>query len=230
MYETELYEPVKKLLEDMGFTVSAEAKDCDIAAQLNGQLYIAELKTSFNLKLVYQIVERQTVCRYVYAAIPKPENTRSKKWNETVRLLKRLGAGLILVTVSGDKKYAEIALEPQKQEYNNSKKAKKLKNELAGRTVNMNTGGSKGKKIVTAYRENAVFIACCLQEKGDMTCAEIKKYGTGEKTYSILRNNFYGWFKKGENGLYSTTTKWLEERDEYKQITDIYTEKIKSVL
>lgn len=228
MYETELYEPVKKLFEDMGYRVMAEAADCDVAAEKDGEQIAIELKTAFNLKLVYQIVERQTVCRYVYAAIPKPKDTKSKKWKEALRLLKRLGAGLILTDRIDTEKYAQIVLEPQQTPVNiNYKKRKKLKNEMENRTANLNTGGSSKKKIVTAYRENAIFIACCLLTKGNMTCGDIKKYGTGEKTYSILRQNYYGWFEKTQDGVYCVNDKGQEEVKEYKQICDIYINKIK---
>ena len=50
--ETDLYEPIRAFLEEKGYQVQAEVKDCDIAAVKDGQLLIVELKKAFNLKLV----------------------------------------------------------------------------------------------------------------------------------------------------------------------------------
>ena len=51
--ETDLYEPVKKLLEGMGFSVYSEVKGCDLMAVKEEKTIIAELKKSFNITLVY---------------------------------------------------------------------------------------------------------------------------------------------------------------------------------
>ena len=42
--ETDLYEPVCRFLEEEGYRVQAEVKDCDIAAEKDGELVIVELK------------------------------------------------------------------------------------------------------------------------------------------------------------------------------------------
>ena len=56
--ETDLYEPVRRFLEEEGYTVQAEVKGCDVAAVKNGHLVIVELKKAFNLRLVYQARSR----------------------------------------------------------------------------------------------------------------------------------------------------------------------------
>ena len=50
--ETDLYEPIRAFLEEEGYQVQAEVKNCDIAAVKDGQLVIVELKKAFSLKLV----------------------------------------------------------------------------------------------------------------------------------------------------------------------------------
>ncbi|MDD4688718.1 MAG: DUF2161 family putative PD-(D/E)XK-type phosphodiesterase [Eubacteriales bacterium] len=230
MYETELYEPVKRLFENMGYTVMAEVLDCDAIAQKDNERIAIELKTSFNLKLLYQIVERQSVCRIVYGCIPRPKNIHSKRWKETTRLMKRLGGGLILVSDIDGKKYAEIALEAKEHTgYINAKKSKKVTKELSSRSHDYNIGGSTKKKLVTAYRENAIFIACCLLIKGDMTTTQIKKYGTGDKTATILKKNYYDWFEKTDDGLHHLTQSGYDGINEYSTIADIYIDKINEI-
>ncbi len=226
MYEAELFEPIKNLFEDLGYRVMAEVADCDVVAERDGERIAIELKTSFNLKLIYQIAERQTVCRTVYAAIPKPRDVRSKKWKETLRLVKRLGAGLIIVSETQGIKYARIVQEATTHDgYINPKKNRRMTKELTNRTENLNTGGITHQKIMTAYKENALFIACCLLINGEMTAAQIKKYGTGDKTYSILKMNYYKWFEKTDNG-YILTNEGHNAINEYGTISDIYINRI----
>ena len=62
MLETELYLPVKRFLEAQGYAVKAEIGDCDVlAVRGNEPPLIVELKTSFNLQLLLQGIDRQTM-------------------------------------------------------------------------------------------------------------------------------------------------------------------------
>ena len=88
--EKDLYEPVKNMLEENGYEVKGEIKNCDIAAVKNGELIVVELKKAFNLKLVYQLLERQSFSKYVYAAIARPnESRRSSSYRSMLKLLKK---------------------------------------------------------------------------------------------------------------------------------------------
>ncbi|MDO4531633.1 MAG: hypothetical protein Q4C06_06590, partial [Bacillota bacterium] len=81
--ETDLYAPIRSFLEEEGYQVQAEVKDCDIAAIKDGQLIIVELKKAFNLKLVYQGLERQSLTEQVFVAIPRPKKgAREKAWKD----------------------------------------------------------------------------------------------------------------------------------------------------
>ena len=77
--ETDLYEPVRAFLEEEGYQVQAEVKGCDIAAVKDGQMVIVELKKAFNLKLVYQGMERQSLTEHVFVAIPVRKKDRGKR-------------------------------------------------------------------------------------------------------------------------------------------------------
>src|SRR5258707_12368439 len=59
--ETALYLPVKRFLENLGFTVKGEVGGCDLVALSAGEppiVVIGELKLSFNLELLLQADER----------------------------------------------------------------------------------------------------------------------------------------------------------------------------
>ncbi|MCB1449780.1 MAG: hypothetical protein KDJ67_06635, partial [Nitratireductor sp.] len=70
--ETDLYEPVKALLERQGYDVKAEVGAADIMA-IRGEEppVIVELKTGFSLALVHQAIERLKITDAVYVAIPE---------------------------------------------------------------------------------------------------------------------------------------------------------------
>ncbi len=63
--ETALYLPVKRFLENLGFTVKGEVGGCDLVALSAGDppiVVIGELKLTFNLELVLQAVDRAGAC------------------------------------------------------------------------------------------------------------------------------------------------------------------------
>ncbi len=69
--ETALYLPVKRFLENLGFTVKGEVGGCDLVALSSDEppiVVIGELKLSFNLELVLQAVDRAGACDEVWLA------------------------------------------------------------------------------------------------------------------------------------------------------------------
>jgi hypothetical protein len=94
--------------------------------------------------------------------------------------------------------------------------------EISGRTSDLNTAGSTRRKLVTAYRETSVHIACCLLARGRMSPAALRALGTGPKTQSILHYNPYGWFKRVRRGLYALSARGRQELKEYPQLTAHY--------
>ena len=49
--ESDLYGPVRDYLENLGYQVKGEVKDCDIAALRDGELIVVELKRGVTLEL-----------------------------------------------------------------------------------------------------------------------------------------------------------------------------------
>ena len=70
--ETDLYLPVKRHLESLGFQVKGEIRSCDLVGLSGGEpavVVIGELKASFTLELVLQAVERSAACDEVWLAV-----------------------------------------------------------------------------------------------------------------------------------------------------------------
>lgn len=210
--ETDLYEPIRAFLEEEGYQVQAEVKHCDIAAVKNGQLVVVELKKAFNLKLVYQGLERQSLTDQVFVAIPRPKKgAREKSWKDMLKLLKRLELGLLTVALDSPLKTVDVVLEPSDSlAWKNRKKRKQVQTELENRQMDVNVGGMTRRKIITVYREKSIRLACLLEREGQVSLASLRERGM-EDYVGILSRNYDKWFKRVEKGVYALSEKGKEE-------------------
>jgi hypothetical protein len=216
--ETELSAPVKAYLESHGYQVNCEVKDCDIVATRGDDLIIVELKTSVNLTLLVQATKRQSISDSVYVAVPAPTK-RNRQWRGTLTVLKRLEIGLLLVDEGAmgmlvSKQFDPISYQRKK----NTRNRRAVLTEIADRSGDYNVGGSTKTPLMTAYRENAIFIACCLSKLGPSSPKILRDLGTGDKTTSILSANHYGWFQRVEKGVYALTDLGNADSRSFKQI------------
>jgi hypothetical protein len=224
MKETELYQPVKDLFEEMGYEVFSEVKDIDVVAVKEDEKVIIELKTSFSMKLILQAVKRQKIYDDVYVAVPMPvfKKRFSKDFKDKEYLLRRLELGLIYVSLETDTPYAQVVLEPKPFDLSMSRSRNKRKrdlvdSELSGRNGDNNVGGTRG-KLVTAYREKAIVIASYLRDADSMTTKELKEASNIPTSTQILYKNYYKWFAKEGNGVYRLSDKGRLELENYNHI------------
>lgn len=231
MKETDLYKPIHDYLVKLGYTVQAEVNHCDIIARKGDDLIVIELKTRFGLDLLIQAAQRQSITESVYVALPGPlEMGKKSRWPQKKRLLRQLELGLILVHVSVGDPWVEIAFHPLPYQRRKIKKKKRaVLNEMSKRTGSYNQGGSTRKKLVTAYRENAIFIACCLDKFGTMTPAQLRALKTGPKTLSILSSDFYGWFQRVERGVYALSAQGKIDLKGYPELKQRYSGQLEGV-
>jgi hypothetical protein len=227
--ESDLYAPVKAFLCHNGYVVRSEVKDCDITAQKDDELILIELKTSVNLTLLIQGTQRQKITDSVYVAVPMPSGgIHTKAWRKIEHVLKRLELGLLVVNLRSKRKPVEIVFHPLPFERKKQARQKRaLLKEIEGRSGDYNQGGSTQTARVTAYREQAIFIACCLETFGEMTPRELRALGTCDKTQSIVYDNHYGWFERVDRGIYAVHANWLGERENYKDVVCFYDQQVK---
>lgn len=220
--ETDLYEPVRDWLAARGYTVRGEVKGCDIAATKGEDLIRIELKRGFTTDLLLQAVDRQRAADSVYVALPRPQRGRNtSRWRGIEHLLRRLEIGLLLVSPGTGR--VEAALHPLPFERRRDKKTRRaILAEIAGRSGDYNPGGSNRCKLLTAYRENAVFVACCLHRHGTLSPRALRALGTGPKTLSILRKNVYGWFERQGRALYGITPEGRAALADYPELAARY--------
>jgi len=206
MRETDLYPPVKALLEAQGYTVKGEVGTADIVAiRGDDPPVIVELKTGFSLSLVHQAIARQTITDTVYVAVPRRTGRASwaaLKNNRT--LCRRLGLGLITVRLEDG--YTEILCDPAPyRPRQNARRKTRLLREFARLEGDPNTGGSTRRTLVTAYRQDARKVAAHLARNGP-TKASLVATATGVATArAIMAADHYGWFTRVERGVYALT-------------------------
>jgi len=80
---------------------------------------------------------------------------------------------------------------------------------------------------MTAYKENCIHIACCLEKFGPLSPKNLRELGTGEKTLSILHKNYFGWFERVKRGTYIISEKGKNEIKLYPEIVKYYYTTIK---
>ena len=201
--ESDLYKPLKLLLESKGFMVKGEVKGCDIAALTDSELWIIELKRHLSVKLLYQAMSRLSITPFVFVAIPRPRRLDGD-FKLAKKLLKKLELGLIIVAMDSPKPYAEIVLHPeQSKKAKKNKKSTAIRKEAEGRKQDT-PGGSTGITITSAYRERCIKIACILKKTNPLSPVElIRNYDCAKDAGNILRKNYYGWFMKIARGKYS---------------------------
>jgi hypothetical protein len=200
--ESDLYGPVKALLESQGFSVKGEIKGCDVVAVRGAEPpVIVELKRTFGIGLVLQGVNRLSLSDTIYLAVGTwPKNIRDVK-----KLCRRLGFGLMIVT--GDR--VDVVLDPGPyRPPKNKRRIGRLLGEHSRRVGDPNLGGSSTRvPMMTAYRQEALRCAGLLATRGPMKVALLIKEAEAPKAAAILRADHYGWFERVDRGIYGLTPK-----------------------
>ncbi len=202
--ETALYLPVKRFLENLGFTVKGEIGGCDLVALSAGDppiVVIGELKLSFNLELLLQAVDRAGACDEVWLAAKMSVRGKGRESDARYRnLCRRLGFGMLAVTPTGD---VEVIVRPvTSAPRRNPKKRSRLVLEHQRRRGDPALGGSTRAPIMTAYRQQALTCAAAMA-RGPRRVRDLKP--DSPDAAKILQHNVYGWFIRVERGIYELT-------------------------
>ncbi len=198
--ESDLYAPVKALLEGQGYVVKGEVRGCDVVGVRGDEPpVVVELKRVFGLGLVLQGVDRLALTDSVYLAVGQwPKAMKNVK-----KLCRRLGLGLIVV--AGER--ADVALDPVPYKpRRNVRKVGRLLGEHARRIGDPNRGGSTTRvPMMTAYRQEALRCAALLARNGPMKVAALRVGADAPRAASIVQTDHYGWFERVERGIYVVT-------------------------
>lgn len=221
--ETDLYLPVKHMLEQQGFTVKGEVKQCDLFALKGSDAtddvtsLVVELKTTVNLTLILQAVERLAVADNVYIAVPADCAPMKKQQKSIIKLVRRLGIGLIVVAFVGQQTFVETMASPgDYQPRKNLKKSRIILNEFHQRQGDPELGGaaSRGKKM-TVYRQRCINVALYLAKAGATKASVVAAEVDDPKARYLLSTNVYKWFERVSQGVYQLTELGREELEQW---------------
>ena len=219
--ETDLYEPVKRLLESQGYEVKAEVGAADVVGLRGEELpVIVELKTGFSLALFHQAIERLKVTDAVYVAVPEWKGRAGwKAFVANRTLCRRLGLGLI--TVQTETGAAQVHLDPGPYAPRQSKARRdRLLREFQHRVGDPNTGGSAQTTLMTSYRQDALRCLKTLNENGPTKAAQVAQAAGVSRARTIMADDHYGWFERVERGIYAITPKGEHAIGEYAHVLE----------
>ena len=204
--ETDLYPPIKLLLEGQGYEVKGEIGAADVVG-VRGQEdpLIIELKIGFSLALFHQAVERQAITEAVYVAVPRKTGPVFRKaLRANISLCRRLGLGLITVRTTDG--FVEIHNDPGPYKPRQSKQKRgQLLREFSKRVGDPNLGGATRTRLITAYRQDALRCVKILHEVGPTKAAKVAQQSRVEKARRLMADNHYGWFERIGTGIYTLT-------------------------
>lgn len=220
--ESDLYHPVKSFLENQGYEVKGEVGSCDVVARRGEEEpVIVELKTGFTLPLLFQGIRRQSLTDSVYLAVAMPERLPTlwrRHRRDILKLCRRLGLGLITVRL-GNAPTLEVLLDPAPyRPRKDTRRRGLLLREFARRVGDPNRGGTAGRALVTAYRQDALRCASFLRESGPAKAANIKSETGVSRAPRILQRDVYGWFQRVARGTYALTPVGSRALDTYADV------------
>jgi hypothetical protein len=201
LMETTLYAPVKRFLEQFGYTVKGEIGGCDIVGLSDGEpclVVICELKLTFNLELILQAVDRASAADEVWIAARVSARGRGREADKRYRnLCRRLGIGMLGVSDRGEVSILVSSVSPMPR--TDPKRRTRLVKEHRKRQGDPALGGSTKIPIMTAYRQQALACAAALAA-GPLRPRDLKT--VAPNAGQILLKNHYGWFEKIDKGVY----------------------------
>ena len=202
--ETSLYLPVKRFLEDLGFTVKGEVRGCDLVALRGDEppfVVIGELKLSFNLELVLQAVDRAALCDEVWLAARISMRGKGRESDARFRnLCRRLGFGMLGVSQTGEVTIIVSPVSPMPRR--DKRRRSRLVEEHHRRQGDPVAGGGTRAPVMTAYRQRALACAARLAD-GPKRPRDLRP--TAPDAGKILLHNVYGWFVRTDRGIYALT-------------------------
>lgn len=214
--ETDLYPPIKRLLEEQGYEVKSEIGAADVVALRDGDdPVVVELKTGFSLSLFHQAVDRQRVTDAVYIAVPLGAGQAFRQaLHNNLGLCRRLGLGLM--TVRTDDGLVQIHCDPAPYRPRRSKARRgRLLREFARRVGDPNSGGATRRGLMTAYRQDALRCVQLLHEHGPTKASEVAKRTGVEKARRLMADDHYGWFDRVRTGVYALSPKGVAALADY---------------
>ena len=214
MKESDLYLPLKRLLESQRYEVKGEIHDCDVLAVRGDEApVVVELKVALNLDVILQAVERLSLTPKVYIGIPADSAVLKRRRKHTTKLLRMLGLGLVVIDANDASGGAQVLLDPgQYTPRKSRRRQERLLAEFSKRVGDPNLGGMKKRAgIMTAYRQRVLEVARYLHTRGPTKASRIAQALQEPKARDFLYRDVYGWFDRPAKGIYDLSPRGRRE-------------------
>ncbi|MEM9104953.1 MAG: DUF2161 family putative PD-(D/E)XK-type phosphodiesterase [Pseudomonadota bacterium] len=214
--ETDLYAPIKALLEGQGYEVKGEVGAADIVAiRGDEEPVLVEMKCGFSLSLFHQAIDRQSISDAVYVAVPKvPGRAFLQSLRKNIKLCRRMGLGLMTVRLKDG--HVDVPIDPAPyQPRKNKRRRERLVREFVRLAGDPNKGGSTRRGLVTAYRQDALRCLDLLQRNGPTKAALVAGETGVASARRIMSDNHYGWFERVETGIYALSPNGQKALSDY---------------
>ncbi|MFE5318688.1 DUF2161 family putative PD-(D/E)XK-type phosphodiesterase [Paenibacillus sp. NPDC056579] len=102
----------------------------------------------------------------------------------------------------------------------NKRATERFVREFKERRADYNVGGSTKRKLVTSYREKALFMAQLLLQNGPMSPRKLRDQTGIPNAAGLLQKNYYRWFQRVERGIYRLTPQGEEALRTYAHVIE----------
>jgi hypothetical protein len=215
--ESELYEPMKQYFLEQGAKVHAEVRGNDMVV-IQDELYFGiELKKTFNLELVFQLLRRRGLFHGQYGVIEVKKGTFHNK-TQALMLLSALGFGLYGVEFLKNKPKVMLLLQCSKREdsiFFKGKTRLRMISEISSRFIEYGDGGVNTGGALSSYRQRALYALWLIQKKSSVSPKDLNLSFSSQSAGSLLQDNFYGWFLRKQRGCYIATDAGLQALSTY---------------
>ena len=160
-----------------------------------------------------QAVERLALTSNVYIGVPVGNSNLGRRRRRTVKLLRMLGLGLLVIDPVVEQHGVDVLLDPGGYRPRPSRRRRELLlGEFVKRLGDPNLGGTSVRNgIMTAYRQQALQIALFLQTNGPTKASQVASAVGNPKARDILYNDVYGWFDRASKGIYALSPRGVQD-------------------
>ncbi|MDA1095763.1 MAG: DUF2161 family putative PD-(D/E)XK-type phosphodiesterase [Chloroflexi bacterium] len=149
----------------------------------------------------------------VYIGVPVGNTTLRKRRRQTLKLLRILSLGLLVIDPDIERHGVDAVLDPGEYRPRPSRRRRGLLlKEFLRRDGDPNLGGTSLRRgIMTAHRQRALGIAVFLQTNGPTRASLVATAIGDPKARDIMYRDVYGWFERPVAGVYALSARGMRE-------------------
>lgn len=216
--ETDLAPHACSYLKTLGCDIRSEVHHVDIVGKSPDGFIGVELKTVFNIDVLYQAVRTQRWAGHSLIVVPlvaKTARLRREKIDKWTSLCKALKIGLCVV--EGNTSVLRCCYPGER--IGKGTLHKEFTRQFKERSQDFNVGGSTRVSLVTAARERSCHIVKAFihhiheKEENSLSPKEVTNLSQQHSVSGTLYSNDYNWFVRLGYGQYALSRRVMKDRE-----------------